>query len=177
MWPVIQPGRSGLRVASGVVAAALSMAMSFSGCTCGSGSSPTPPGASSGAASAAPAASEATTASAKAPEPPRVIGASQILVAWKGAEIAPSGVTRTKEAAQARAEEALLKVKEGKTPFEELAHQYSDDVSKAAGGAMGNFERGAVPPPFADAAFALEVGQTSEIVESARGFHIIRRTR
>lgn len=119
-----------------------------------------------------------TSAAPSASGPPEreIVGALQILVAYKGAQGAAKTVTRSKDDAKARAVEALTKVKGGK-PFAEVAKEYSDDASKAAGGAMGNFERGAFPKAFSDVAFALEVGATSDVVETPRGFHVIQRTR
>ncbi len=63
-------------------------------------------------------------------------------------------------------------------PFEAAVKKYSDDdASKKIGGALGNFERGAMPEAFSRAAFALQVGDLSDVVETPRGFHIIKRTR
>lgn len=165
------------------LALALALLPPLGGCQCGSGatsssapaSSAAPPGSEAALASSAPAYGPREVVATE--EAPRVVGALQILVAWKGAELAPPTVTRSRDEARRRAEEALAKVKEGAIPFAELATTYSDDVSKAAGGAMGNFERSAVPPALADAAFALKVGELSGIVETARGFHIVRRVR
>lgn len=112
---------------------------------------------------------------AKAPER-QIAGAAHVLITYKGAELAPSTVTRTKQAARARAQEALGKLKAGKA-FEDLVKEYSDDGSKVAAGAIGNFERNAMPAAFADATFAMKVGDVSEVVETPRGFHIIRRTK
>ncbi|MEP7125164.1 MAG: peptidylprolyl isomerase [Byssovorax sp.] len=111
--------------------------------------------------------------------PPREIaGAAQILVAYAGAELAPTTVTRTKDAAKKRAAEALSKITKDKMPFEEAAKKYSDDPgSKDLGGAIGNFEKNAMPEAFSKATFAMKVGETSEIVETPRGFHIIKRTK
>lgn len=106
-----------------------------------------------------------------------IAGASHILVAYKGAELAPKTVTRSKAEARKRAEEALEKLTSGKATFAELVQQYSDDPSKIAGGAIGNFERLAMPAAFSDATFSMPVGTTSGIVETPRGFHIIQRTR
>lgn len=106
-----------------------------------------------------------------------IVGAAHILIAFKGAELAPKGVTRSKEEARKRAEEVLSKVKAGSPSFAELAQQYSDDASKVTGGAIGNFERNAMPAAFSDAAFGMPVGSVSDIVETPRGFHIIQRTR
>lgn len=115
---------------------------------------------------------------APAPVPQREIaGASQILIAYKGAERAPKGVTRSKDDAKKRAAEALKKVKDGAT-FEDVVKQYTDDeISKGALGAVGNFERNAMPPAFADATFAMKVGDVSDVVETPQGFHIIKRTK
>jgi hypothetical protein len=124
-----------------------------------------------------------TTAADPAPSssallPPREIaGASQILVAWAGSEFAPKTVTRTKDAAKKRAAEALSKITKDKMPFEEAAKKYSDDASKDVGGAIGNFEKNAMPEAFSKATFAMKVGEISEVVETPRGFHIIKRTK
>ncbi|MDI1431088.1 peptidylprolyl isomerase [Polyangium sorediatum] len=130
---------------------------------------------------AAPSAPFASAAEAPAPAPTaerQIAGAAHILIAWKGAERAPKTVTRTKDEAKKRAGEVLAQVKDGKQTFEELVAKYTDDtVSKAANGAIGNFERNAMPPAFADATFAMEVGTISDVVETAQGYHIIKRTR
>src|SRR5262249_51110671 len=121
---------------------------------------PPPPASASASATtvAAPPSSASATAapsgSADAPMPSssailparEIAGAAQIWVSYKGAELAPKGVTRTKEAAKKRAEEALGKIKKDNMPFEEAAKKYSDDESsKDVGGAIGNFERNAMP--------------------------------
>jgi hypothetical protein len=132
-------------------------------------------------ASAPPAASASAAPSgyAEARLPEREIaGAAQILVAYKGAEVAPKGVTRSKDEAKKRAEEALAKIKKEKMPFEEAAKKYSDDEASAKiGGAIGNFEKNAMPEAFSKATFAMKVGDISDVVETPRGFHIIKRTR
>ena len=158
--------------------APLALAASLGSCQCGPGAPPSPAPAelASAAAGAAPA-PPSPVASAEAPPEPRFVGLAQILVAYKGAELALPEVTRARGDARTRAEEALSRLKDGKGTLEELAKQYSDDPTKVIGGAMGNYERSALPPELADVAFALEVGQTSAIVETARGFHILRRIR
>ena len=83
---------------------------------------------------------------------------------------------RTKVEARALADELLTRIRQGEK-LEELARQFSDDTgSKAGGGQLGVFKRGDMVKPFADAAFALDVGQVSGVVESPFGFHIIERT-
>jgi peptidyl-prolyl cis-trans isomerase C len=81
-----------------------------------------------------------------------------------------------REKARAKAAGLLADVKAGKD-FAAIAKQYSDDPgSGAEGGDLGFFQRGQMVPPFEQAAFALSVGQTSDLVTSDFGFHIIRVT-
>jgi peptidyl-prolyl cis-trans isomerase C len=79
-----------------------------------------------------------------------------------------------REAARAKAAGILAEVKAGKD-FAALAKQHSDDPGSGAnGGDLGFFERGQMVGPFEQAAFAMQPGQTSELVQSDFGFHIIR---
>jgi peptidyl-prolyl cis-trans isomerase D len=81
------------------------------------------------------------------------------------------------EAAVTKQAEAILaRVKAG-ADFAALAKQYSeDDQSKPTGGDLDYFGRGAMTKEFEDAAWALDVGKTSEIVKSPFGLHIIKVT-
>ena len=59
--------------------------------------------------------------------------------------------------------------------FAGLASKYSDDPASAKqGGDLGFVKRGIFYPEFESAAFSLEIGQTSDPVESPVGFHIIQ---
>ncbi len=73
------------------------------------------------------------------------------------------------------AQDVLAKVKGGGN-FEELAKKYSIDSAAAKGGDLGWFGKEAMIPEFAKAAFALKEGETSGIVKTKFGFHIIKVT-
>lgn len=104
------------------------------------------------------------------------ITAQHILVAYKGAKNAPYAVTRSKEEARKRAEEALAKVKDPKLDFADVVNIYSDDpASKERLGSVGKIKRDSVVKEFADAAWALDVDEVSGVVESPFGFHVIKR--
>lgn len=77
---------------------------------------------------------------------------------------------------QVAANEVLAKLKDN-GDFAELAANYSSCPSgKASGGDLGFFSKGMMVPEFQDAAFALEVGQLSEAVQTQFGWHLIKRT-
>jgi len=78
---------------------------------------------------------------------------------------------------KAKAEEVLAELKKKPAQFAELAKKYSQDPGSAnKGGDLDYFGRGAMVKPFEDAAFSLAKGETSGLVSSEFGFHIIRVT-
>jgi hypothetical protein len=87
----------------------------------------------------------------------------------------PDGATQTqRDSVQQLAEELRDRARAG-ADFAALAEEYSDDPGSAAqGGDLGYFPRGTMVPPFEAAAFGLEAGQVSDVVESQFGLHIIK---
>lgn len=90
---------------------------------------------------------------------------------------APKDAADQRAAARKKAEELLAALGKNPGSFAELARKNSQDPGSAPkGGDLDFFARGAMVKPFEDAAFALKKGETSGIVESDFGFHIIRLT-
>jgi peptidyl-prolyl cis-trans isomerase C len=79
-----------------------------------------------------------------------------------------------KEKAKKLAEDVLARLKKGED-FATLAGQYSADPgSKSNGGELPPIGKGETVPQFDQAAWALAKGQTSGVVESPFGFHLIQ---
>jgi NIMA-interacting peptidyl-prolyl cis-trans isomerase 1 len=111
----------------------------------------------------------------RSPSEPSRITAKHILVRYAGAKHAPDSVTRTREQACLRAQEALDRLKQG-ADFAEVVKQYSDESGAATReGSLGAIERSDVAPSFADAAFELQMREVSDVVETPFGFHVILR--
>jgi len=73
------------------------------------------------------------------------------------------------------AQAALDRLNAGES-FDKVARSMSRDPATAVhGGKLNPFRRGALVPEFEDTAFHLKVGETSEIVKTQFGFHIIRK--
>ena len=101
------------------------------------------------------------------------ISASHILLMYKGSM--RSTASRSKDEALA-AITALKDDLAGGADFAHLAGQFSDCPSGSDGGNLGSFGKGMMVGEFETAAFALEVGQTSDVVETPFGYHLIQRT-
>jgi parvulin-like peptidyl-prolyl isomerase len=121
----------------------------------------------------------ARAAAAMDPADAETVEASHLLVAYQGSRRAAPTITRTKEEAKKRAEEALAKAKKKKgAEFEKVVAEYSDEPRAAErGGKLGAFTRRRMAKEFSDAAFALKPGELSGVVETPFGYHVILRTK
>ena len=85
----------------------------------------------------------------------------------------PKTTDKLKAATREFAQSLLDSIKNG-ADFGELAKKYSEDPGSASqGGDLGFVKRGVFYPEFETAAYELEAGQLSGVVESPVGFHII----
>jgi peptidyl-prolyl cis-trans isomerase C len=104
---------------------------------------------------------------------PEQVKASHILVR-PDPNISDANVAKSKAKAKA---ENLLKQANAGGDFAALAKENSDDPSaKVNSGDLGFFDKSAMVKEFADAAFAMKVGQISNVVETQYGYHIIKVT-
>lgn len=99
---------------------------------------------------------------------PEQVHARHILV-----QVAAEAGEEAKRTARTRAAGILAEARAG-GDFATLARQHSDDATAAQGGDLGFFPRGRMPKPFEDAAFALDAGTVSDVVETPFGFHLIK---
>ena len=98
---------------------------------------------------------------------------SHILLMYEGSE--RSTATRSKE--EALSEIGGIKERiAGGEDFAALAAEHSDCPSGREGGDLGFFSRGAMVPEFDEVAFDLAVGADSDVVTTAFGYHLLRRT-
>ena len=101
------------------------------------------------------------------------VKASHILLMYKGSE--RSSADRSKEDALQSLQGIQSHLASG-GDFAALAKEHSDCSSARAGGDLGAFGKGQMVKAFEDAAFALAVGATSEVVDTVFGYHLIQRT-
>src|SRR5689334_8864600 len=101
------------------------------------------------------------------PKRPATVTFRQIVVAARPSE-------KAKAVAKAKAESLLVEIRKG-GDFEQIAKRESmDPSSKELGGDLGWNRRGLMVPEFERWMFALPPGQTSPVVETTFGYHIIR---
>lgn len=107
---------------------------------------------------------------------PETVRVAHFLVMHVGSQRAPESITRTRDQALERAQRAVAELRAGR-PFVDVVREYSDEPGAAErGGDLGRVRRGMMVRAFEEAAFALGVNETSGIVETEFGFHVIRRS-
>ncbi|HIJ90008.1 MAG: peptidylprolyl isomerase [Desulfobulbaceae bacterium] len=99
---------------------------------------------------------------------PEMAHAHHILIAAK--ETDPKA---DKDRKRAKLVQIKKQLKDG-SDFGELAKQFSDCPSKERGGDLGFFPRGQMVKPFEQAVFKMMPGDTSDVVETEFGYHLIK---
>ncbi len=100
---------------------------------------------------------------------PEQVRVRHILITWK-----PMGKPDDRAYIREQMVPILERARAGED-FAALAREFSDDyATKQAGGDTGLFDRGQMAPSFEAAAFALEPGEISDVVETSFGVHIIK---
>jgi peptidyl-prolyl cis-trans isomerase SurA len=100
------------------------------------------------------------------PQKPAGVRLAQIL-------LVPSPTQAIKDSLKEFAERVATRTKAG-DDFALLAQSYSADASGKNGGDLGWFQHGQMVPEFEKAAFALQPGEVSGVVETRYGYHIIK---
>ena len=68
----------------------------------------------------------------------------------------------------------MNKLEAGKESFEKLASQYSEDPNFSQGGLLGSFKAGEMIKEFEKGIAGLDAGQTSGVIKTRFGFHVIK---
>lgn len=101
---------------------------------------------------------------------PEQVRASHIII-----RVEDPGDQEARDDALRRIRQAQARVQAGED-FAELARELSEGPSNQQGGDLGFFQRGQMVPDFEEAAFGLESGEVSGVVETSFGFHLIKVT-
>ena len=101
---------------------------------------------------------------------PEQVRASHILI-----KVEPGASEKNKAKARQKIEKIRQRLVKGED-FGALAREFSQCPSSARGGDLNYFGRRQMAKPFEDAAFALKVGELSDVVETRFGYHLIKVT-
>lgn len=91
---------------------------------------------------------------------------------WKS----PDGITLSRDEAILILKKHQARILNGEIKLSELAETESDCSSHSQGGDLGFFGKGQMQPKFEEAAYGLNVGEISDIIETDSGVHILQRT-
>ena len=75
---------------------------------------------------------------------------------------------------ETEARDVRRRLQKDQKSFEALARLRSKAPEASAGGLMGTFSRGQLPPDLEAAAFALPAGGMSDVLHTSLGYHILR---
>ena len=106
---------------------------------------------------------------------PDKISASHILIMHKDSDNSRSKLSKAE--AKKKIDELLIDLKKDEKKFADFAINNSDCASSKYAGDLGEFGHGVMVKEFEEAAFKLEIGEISEVVETAFGFHLIKRNK
>lgn len=101
---------------------------------------------------------------------PETIRASHIVLLFK-----PTDTEEIKAEKKQKLIEAKKRILAGEN-FDDIAKELSEDMTGQRGGDLGYFPRGVMDKSFEDAAFALKIGEVSDVVETRFGYHLIKLT-
>jgi len=99
---------------------------------------------------------------------PDEVSASHILI-----KVGENATPEEKQKAKEKVEALRVRALSGED-FAKLAKDNSEDGSASNGGDLGSFGKGQMVKPFEDAAFSLEKGQISPVIETQFGYHVIK---
>ncbi len=99
---------------------------------------------------------------------PEQVSASHILI-----KVNEEDDSETKKKKREKLEGILKDIRNGAS-FSENASLYSECPSKSKGGNLGFFSKTDMVKPFSEAAFSMDKGEISDIVETRFGYHIIK---
>jgi peptidyl-prolyl cis-trans isomerase C len=97
----------------------------------------------------------------------------QVKISLIWIKVTPDDEESKKIQARKKIEMVQKKVKQGED-FGKLAKAYSEGPNAQREGAWGYLKRGKTADPIRDAAFALNVGEVSGIIETKSGYHLIK---
>ena len=106
---------------------------------------------------------------------PDKISASHILIMHKDSDNSRSKLSKAE--AKKKIDEILIDLKKDEKKFADFAINNSDCACSEYAGDLGEFGHGVMVKDFEEAAFKLEIGEISEVVETAFGFHVIKRNK